>query len=51
LYIHRTKVVYYDKSIKCVDDNGEPRVLHGKKKATLVRMMTVMQENCSRKKG
>lgn len=27
LYLHRTKVDCYDKSIECVDDNGEPRVL------------------------
>ena len=27
LYLHKTKLDYYDKAIKCVDDNGEPRVL------------------------
>ena len=26
-YLHRTKVDCYDKSIGCVDDHGEPRVL------------------------
>ena len=36
LYLHRTKEDRYDKSIECVDDNGEPRVLQGKKKATSV---------------
>ena len=40
-----------DKSIKCVDDNGKPRVLPGKKKATSVRMVTAMQAKCSRMKG
>ena len=34
LYLHRTKVDCYDKAIECVDDNGEPRVLQGKNKAT-----------------
>lgn len=43
LYIHRTKVDYYDKAIVCVDDNGEPRILQGKKKATPVRMVTTMR--------
>ena len=51
LYLHRTKVDCYDKSIKCVDDNGEPRVLQGKKKATSVRMVTAMQAKRSRRKG
>ena len=41
----------YDKAIKCVDDNGEPRFLQGKKKATLVRMVTTMQAKRSRGKG
>ena len=50
LYLHKTKVDCYDKSIECLDDNGEPRVLHGKKKSTSVRMVTSMQENHSRKK-
>lgn len=43
LYIHRTKVDYYDKAIECLDDNGEPRVLQGKKKGTSVRMVIAMQ--------
>jgi len=34
-----------------VDDNGEPRVLQGNKKATSVRMVTTMQAKCSCKKG
>lgn len=51
LYLHRTKVDFYDKSIECVDDNGEPRVLQGKKKATSVRIVTVMQAKRSHRKG
>ena len=51
LYLHRTKVDCYDKSINCLDDNGEPRVLQGKKKATSVRMVTVMKVKCSSRKG
>jgi len=42
LYLHRTKVDFYDKVIECLDDNGEPRVLQGKRKATTVRMVTTM---------
>ncbi len=51
LYLHRTKVVFYDKAIECLDDNGEQRVLHNKKKETLVRMVRNMQEKHSRRKG
>eukprot|EP00253_Pinus_taeda_P005252 PITA_05252 len=51
LYLHRTKVDFYDKSIECVDGNGEPRVLQGKKKATSVRMVTTMQAKHSCMKG
>ena len=50
LYLHRTKVDCYDKAIECVDDDGEPRVLQGKKKTTSVRMVTTMQAKCSRMK-
>jgi len=42
LYLHRTKVYCYDKAIECLDDNGEPRVLWGKKKETSVKMVTNM---------
>ena len=45
LYLHRTKVECYEKFIDCVDDNGEPRLLQGKKKATSVRMVKIMQES------
>ena len=51
LYFHRTKVDYYDKAIECVDDNGEPRVLSSKKRATSVRMVTTMQAKRSYRKG
>lgn len=50
-YLHRTKVDCYDKAIECLDENGEPRVLQGQKKATLVRMVTIMQAKCSHRKG
>ena len=36
LYLHKTKVDCYEKAIEYVDDNGEPRVLQGKKKVTLL---------------
>lgn len=42
LYLHRTKVDCYEKAIECVYDNGEPRVLQGKKNATSVMMVTIM---------
>ena len=48
LYLHRTKVDFYDKSIECLDDNGEQQVLKGKKKETLFRMVTIMEEKHSR---
>ena len=37
--------------IECVDNNGEPRVLHGKKKDTLDRMVIAMQAKRSHRKG
>eukprot|EP00253_Pinus_taeda_P024778 PITA_24778 len=45
-----TKVDCYDKSIECLDDNGEPRILQGKKKATSVRTVTTMQAKRSCRK-
>ena len=42
LYLHRTKVDFYDKAIECLDDNGEQRILQGKKKETSIRMVTTM---------
>ena len=51
LYLCRTEVYFYDKAIECLDDNGKPRVLQGKKKATSVRMVKVMQESVATGKG
>jgi len=51
LYLHKTKVDCYDKTIECLDDNGEKRILQGKEKDTLVRMVTTMQSNHNCKKG
>ena len=51
LYLHRTKVDCYKKYIVCLDDNGEQRILRGKKKETLVRMVTTMQAKHSHRKG
>ena len=51
LFIHRTKVDCYDKAIQGLDDDGERRILQGKKKPTSVRMVTAMQENHSGGKG
>jgi len=50
LFIHRTKVDNYDKSIKCLDDDGERRILQGKKNPTSVRMVTTMQSKRSCRK-
>eukprot|EP00253_Pinus_taeda_P019959 PITA_19959 len=41
----------YEKAIECVDDNGEPRFLQGKKKATSVWMVTTMQAKRIRRIG
>jgi len=35
-------VDFYNKAIEYLDENGEPRVLQGKKKATSIRMVTAM---------
>eukprot|EP00253_Pinus_taeda_P036468 PITA_36468 len=51
LYLHRTKVDFSDKAIKCVDDNGEKRTLQGKKKPTSIRMVTVVQAKRSYRRG
>jgi len=51
LHLHRTKVDCYEKADECVDENGEPRILQGKKKATSVRMVTTMQAKHSNRKG
>ena len=50
LYLHRTKVYFYENPIECMDDNGEKRILQGKKKPTSVRMITAMQAKNSYRK-
>ena len=42
LYLHKSKVDFYDNDIECLTKNGEQKVLHGKKKATSVRMVTTI---------
>jgi len=42
LYLHMNKLDCYDKAIEFLNDNGEQRILQGRKKATSVRMVTVM---------
>ena len=51
LYLHKTKVDFFNKAIECVDDSGEKRTLKGKKKPTTVRMVTTMQDKHSCRKG
>ena len=51
LYLHRTKVNCHDNIIECLDDNGEQIFLQGKKKSTSIRMVTTIQDKCSRRKG
>jgi len=43
-------VEYYEKYIKCLDENGEKIILWGKKKEILGRMAKTMQEKRSKKK-
>jgi len=42
LYLHRTKLDCYGRAIECMDDNGEQRVLQGKKMITSIRMVTAV---------
>jgi len=51
LYLHRTKVDCYDKSIEFMDDNGEHIVLKCKKKVTSTKIVTAMKEKRSHRKG
>jgi len=51
LYLHKTKVYCYDKAIKCMDDNGENRILQQKKKPTSIRMIIAMHAKRSCRKG
>ena len=50
LYVHRTKVDFYEKSIDLFDEKEELRILQGKKKETSVRMVIVMQERHDHRK-
>ena len=45
------KVECYDKAIECLDDDGERRVLWGKKKPILVGMVTTIQAKHNYRKG
>ena len=47
LYLHRTKVDWYEKAIKCLDGNWENRFSEGKKKSTSIRIIISMQAKCS----
>lgn len=51
LYLQKTKVYCYYNTIECQDDNGEKRILQGKNKATLMRMITSMQAKHICRKG
>jgi len=50
LYLQRTKVDSFNNAIGCLDDNGENRILQGKKKPISMRMVTVMHAKCSCRK-
>lgn len=50
LFINKTKVDCYEKAIKCLYDDGENRILQGKKNPALVRMVTAMQAKHSCRK-
>ena len=45
MFIHKTKVEFYEKAIECLDDDGEKRFLQGKKKHTLVRMVHLCRKS------
>lgn len=51
LFIHKTKMDYYEKAIECLNDGGEKRVLQGKNKPTSLRMVIAMQATHNCKKG
>ena len=46
LYLHKTKVNFYEKEIECLDDVGEKNVLWGKQNKTSMRLITKMQAKC-----
>lgn len=43
LSIHENKVVFYDKVIECLDDDGEKRILQENKKPTSMRIIIAIQ--------
>jgi len=51
LHFHMTKVDCYEKVIKCLDDDGEKRILQGKKNPTSMRMVIAMQAKHNCRKG
>lgn len=51
MYLHQTKVYFFDNTIEFLDEVGEHRLLHGKLKPTLVRLISVVQSKRSCKKG
>ena len=51
LFTHRAKVDCYEKAIECLNDDGKKRILQGKKKPTLVGMVTTMQAKHSCRNG
>jgi len=51
LCLHRTIVDCYDNDIKCLNDNGENRILQGNKNPTSVRMIIALQDKHNRGKG
>lgn len=50
LFTHRTMIDCYEKEIEFPDDYGERRILQGKKRPTLVRIVTTMKAKCSIRK-
>lgn len=50
LYLKETKVDCYENTIEGLDENGEQRILHGKKKETSIRMVTTMSTKHNHRK-
>lgn len=42
---------FYEKDIECLDDDGEKRILQGKKNPTSMRIVTTMKVKHSCRKG
>jgi len=51
LYLHKTKVDFYEKDIECLDDAKDKIILQGKKKPASVRMDKNMQVKHNSRKG